>query len=376
MKTIHAHAMLDEIAEESQIFSAILADKETYARDFVRLYQSHNFKRIYIVGNGSPGWASVALKYAANKILKVDATYSTSGLFLHHEVFDVSGVYKPEEMLLICPAESGRTKGPVLIAREARKLGIPVVCTTLEPDGVLATESNVVIFKPSRREYGLPSTKGHSTGIFLLLLNFIEAARATGKISQAEYDTYMQGIFHLPDAVRDAYDKTLDWFDEHMDLIMNCGRFHLVGYGANFSTVNEITLKFVESHRKPAVPVELEEFMHGHIRSITNDELIIMICAEDGAEKERMIQLYHLLIQEKVGLGCIMIHSSRDADNYPNEICFDATNVEFVNVLEYLVPLQILTYEISDHLGLDMSKSVGMALKLAMQPSFGSSLKP
>lgn len=111
MKTIHAHAMLDEIAEESQIFSAILADKETYTRDFVRLCQSHNFKRIYIVGNGSPGWASVALKYAANKILKVDATYSTSGLFLHHEGFDVSGVYKPEEMLLICPAESGRTKG-------------------------------------------------------------------------------------------------------------------------------------------------------------------------------------------------------------------------------------------------------------------------
>lgn len=152
---------------------------------------------------------------------------------------------------------------------------------------------------------------------------------------------------------------------------MGAGRFHLIGYGANFSTVNEIVLKFVESHRKPSIAVELEEFMHGHIRSITNDEIIVFICAEEGVEKQRMLQLYDLLTKENVGAARILIHSAKDPFTVPMEIAFDASNVEFVNVLEYLVPLQILTYEISDHLGLDMSKSVGMALKKAMQPSFG-----
>ena len=112
-----------------------------------------------------------------------------------------AGVYEPDEMVLVCPGESGRTKGPVIAARKAQELGMHVVCTTLEPQGVLAQASDVVIFKPSGRELGLPSTKGHSTGIFLLLLCFIEAAHATGKISDEEYAKYMSGMEHLPAAV-------------------------------------------------------------------------------------------------------------------------------------------------------------------------------
>lgn len=370
MKSEHAQDMLKEIREEAAIFSSILAEKNKYIKEFTELFKSHNFKRIYLVGNGSPGWAAMTLKYAATDILKVDATYSTPGLFLYHDGFDISGIYKKEEILLICPAESGRTKGPVLIARKAKELGIPVVSTTLEPEGVLGVESDVVIFKPSRREYGLPSTKGHSTGIFLFLLAFVEAAHETGRISDTEYREYMAGIEKLPETVLDAYECTLKWFDQYMDLIMNCGRFHLVGYGANYGTVNEIVLKFVESHRKPGIAVELEEFMHGHIRSLTSDELTVMICAEGGPEKERMLKLYDLLTQEKAGMGCLLLHSTRDSFRKPLELTFNATNVKYVNCLEYLVPLQILTYQISDHLGLDMSMSTHMALKYAMEPSF------
>lgn len=375
MKSEHAQDMLKEIKEEASIFASILEEKEKYVRGFVELFKSHIFKRIYLVGNGSPGWAAMTLKYAATDILKVDATYSTSGLFLHHDGFDISGVYKKEEILLICPAESGRTKGPVLIARKAKELGIPVVSTTLEPEGVLAVESDVVIFKPSRREYGLPSTKGHSTGIFLLLLAFVEAAHETGRISEIEYREYMMGINRLPETVLDAYERTLEWFDQYMDLIMNCGRFHLVGYGANYGTVNEIVLKFVESHKRPSIAVELEEFMHGHIRSISSDELVVMICAEEGPEKERMLKLYDLLVKEKVGMGCLLLHSKQDNFDKSLELTFDATNVKYVNCLEYLVPLQILTYQISNHLGLDMSVSAHLTLKHAMEPSFRSSIK-
>ena len=74
MKSEHARDMLREIAEEAEIFAQILKNKEQYIKDFVELYKTHSFKRIYIVGNGSPGCASIALKYAANKLLQVDAT--------------------------------------------------------------------------------------------------------------------------------------------------------------------------------------------------------------------------------------------------------------------------------------------------------------
>ncbi|MDE6950173.1 MAG: hypothetical protein K2P64_04560, partial [Lachnospiraceae bacterium] len=78
MKSEHAQDMLKEIKEEASIFASILAEKEKYVSGFVKLFKSRNFKRIYLVGNGSPGWAAMTLKYAATDILKVDATYSLS----------------------------------------------------------------------------------------------------------------------------------------------------------------------------------------------------------------------------------------------------------------------------------------------------------
>ena len=76
------------------------------------------------------------------------------------------------------------------------------------------------------------------------------------------------------------------------------------------------------------------------------------------------------MVEQNVGAGSIMIHSSNDAFHYPGELAFDASNVEFVNSVEYLVPLQIFSYVIADHLGLDMSISQGLYLKKAMEPSF------
>lgn len=370
MKTQYSTAMLNEIAEEPAIFSEILKNREKYTGEFVKLMTSREIKRIYLTGCGSPGWAGLTLKFAATSLLKIDATHLSAALFNYHEGFNVSGTYTPEQMLLICPAESGRTKGPVAAARKAKSLGIPVVCTTLEPDGVLAETSDVVIHKPSGREIGLPSTKGHSTGIFIFLLCFMEAARALNRISEEEYGRYIRALENLPVAAKHIYNESVAWFNKHMDKVMCAERYHMVAYGANYATANEIVLKFTESHRRPSVAVELEEFMHGHIRSIDKKDLILFICAEDGPEKDRMIALYDLMLRENVGAGCIMVHSSQDAFHYDNELLLSASNVEFINTLEYLIPLQYLSYAIADQLGLDMSVSIALYLKETMHPSY------
>ena len=49
MKTKNSTAMLKEIAEEAEIFSAILAKREEYTRDFVELFKAHDIKRMYLI---------------------------------------------------------------------------------------------------------------------------------------------------------------------------------------------------------------------------------------------------------------------------------------------------------------------------------------
>jgi glucoselysine-6-phosphate deglycase len=368
MKTENSRIMLEEIAEESALFTAIMKDRVAITKDFVCLFLEHKIKRIYLSGSGSPSHIALILKYAAINLLHIEATYSYPALFNNHEGFNVGNNYSPEEMLLICPAESGRSKGPVIAARNAKKLGIPVVCTTLNPVGVLARESDVVIVKPSNHEVALPSTKGHSTGLFLLLLCFIEAARAIGSISEKEYDRYIDGCTRLPESCRDAREKTLQWFSNHQDIIMLAENYRLIGYGANYGTVMEAALKFIESHKRPSMGYELEEFMHGPIRSVRKDEVLFFLCTEDCPEKDHMIRLFRVMKQYTE--NCVLVQSRSDEFTDPLALTFNAVNMEFLSTVEYLVPMQVLAFEISDHLGLDMTIKTTLAVKEAMEPSF------
>ena len=105
------NVMLEEIMSEPGYFRECLERREELTGDFVKLFTSHRFRRIYFSGSGSPSHAGLVLKYAAEKLLNIEATYSYPMLFNNHEGLNVGGKYKPEEMVVICPAESGRSKG-------------------------------------------------------------------------------------------------------------------------------------------------------------------------------------------------------------------------------------------------------------------------
>lgn len=368
MKSKISNTMLEEIAEQPAIFADIMSNREKISADFVNLLLSKNIKRIYFSGSGSPSNIAIIAKYAATKLLKIEATYSYPTLFNNHEGFNVGDQYAPDEMLLICPAESGRTKGPVIAARKAKEIGMSVMCTTHNPTGVLARECDVVVTKPSGREVALPSTKGHSTGIFLLLLCFVEGAKALGTISEDLYKKYIDGFERLSNSCDDARKKTVEWFYDNQELLMLADQYHIVAYGANFGTIMEARLKFIESHLRPTMVFELEEFMHGPIRSIRSDDVVLFLVTEDGPERERMLRLFNVI--KEYTDKCVLIQGAEDAVEDPLALIFDAVNIEFLNTLEFLVPIQVLSFLISYHLGLDMTERKTLSIKAKMEPSF------
>jgi glucoselysine-6-phosphate deglycase len=361
-------AMLDEISEEPELFSRVLNDKEYYTKDFVQLFIGHTIKKIIFLGSGSPSHLSQTLKYAAIKLLKVDACCVLPSLFNHHQGFDPAGSYSPDEILLICPVESGRTKGPVLAARKARQLGIRCVCTTLNANGILAAESDVVLVKPSGEEKAPPTTKGHSTGLFMLLLCMVEAARAVGTISESEYTLYMQGFNGLVRTVRTAKEKSLKWFDANQKMMMKAANYWFLGYGANYGTTQEAVLKFIESHQKPTFGYELEEFLHGPLCAVKPDDVVFFLAAEHGPERERMLLLHSTM--KKSYPHCVLVQTADGALRDPNALTLDSVNLEFLNCLEFLAAIQVLSFEIADKAGVDVTVWTTKPIREIMQPSF------
>lgn len=373
MNSNTAFTMLNEIKEEPQIFAAIMQDHKAYTQPFVDLYSAHNFKRIFILGQGSPAIIGQILKLAAIKLLKVEGVTGFASMFNQHEGFDPAGILRPEEMLLICPGESGHTKGPVDSARMARRLGIPVVSTTFQPKGVLARFSDLVIVKPSGEEEAVASTKGHSTGLLLLLLCLIEAAFATGKIGNEEYEGLISAFKLLPQMVAENIRRTLDWFGAQQMRIMAAPVYRFVGYGANYATAVEASLKFSESHQRPSIAYELEEFLHGPIRSLHQDDLIFFLAAEEGPEKKRLVELYHA--QKAYKSQCILVHREEDLFGEADALLIQSPEQAFANTLAFLVPFQVLAYQISHTLGIDMTISTTLPVTDILVPGYTDETK-
>ena len=360
--------MIDEIKEEPKLFSKILSEKKSYTDGFVRLFTENNIRKIFFIGSGSPSHLSLALKYAAVRLLKIEAVSEFPSLFLYHDDFDPGNVYKPNEMLLVCPVESGKTKGPLLAAQQAKKRGMHVVCTTLDENGNLAKTSDVVIKKPSGAEKAPPTTKGHSTALFLLLLCMVEASKATGALSEADYLKYQKGFADLAATVENATAKSLEWFDKNKETVMQASNFWFIGYGANYATTTEAVLKFIESHQKPTFAYELEEFLHGPLCAVKHDDVVFFLAAENCPEKERLLLLYRTM--KKDYPHCILIQTSSGALEASDALTFDSVNLEFLNMLEFLIPIQVLSYSIADYSGIDVTIWTTKPIREVMQPSF------
>ncbi len=369
MNTKIPPAMMEAIWEEPGLIAACCGpERNRLTGDFVKLVLEKPIQRIYFCGSGSVANTGMILKQAAEKWLGVEASLEYSGWFQHHGNFNASGKYRPEEMLLICPAESGLTKGPVEAAQRARKMGISCVCTVQSKDSVLADYCDVTIVKLSGKERNLPSAKGYSIGLLILLLCLMDSAKAKRHLCGKEDQVLNAGLAFLGDNCKAITEKTLKWFDRWQYPVMRAPFYRIIGYGANYGTAVEGALKFSESHKRLTVAYELEEFLHGPLGTVQNGDMIFFLFGEEGLEKERMKLLYRQM--KTITPYCVAVGPSGLPEGNSMNLPFSLRGGEFFNTIELVVPLQVLSCQIAECLGLDTTQGMNAAAKAAMVPSF------
>lgn len=361
------YAMMDEIKEQVFLLRILFERREELCRAFVSLYQKRRFKKIFFVGNGSPYYAGYTLTFAAEKLLCAEAEAVPAGVFCNYREFSRSGNICPEEILLVCPAESGHSKGQVDAAKKAKREGVTVMSTTLNPDGILARNSDIVLAKPGIHETAMAATKGQTMALFMIFLNFLEAAYQVGNITEAEYKRYLLACANVPNNIGKTIADVVEWFEENKNRVMAAEKYFLLGYGPNYGTVQEAALKFFECHGKPSLALELEESLHGPFRGLGKKDMVFFTAPAAGRQRERMLMLAkavepycenRIVLEQAGGTGA--------EDSLP----VYSSNVEFVDSIEYLVPFQILSFLIADNMGIDLSIPLVAGLDDVMLPAY------
>ena len=363
-----AHAMMDEILEQPELLRQLVEQREQLTAPFVELVTSRRIKRVFFTGNGSPWYVGCSLMETAQDLLGADASALPSAYFNRHAGLRIPEVYQPDEVLLICPAESGHSRGQVDAARAARAAGAAVGCTTLIPDGVLARDCDVVLPKPGGHEVAMATTKGQSIAILELLMCFVDAACALGRIGAEEHARYLHAFKELPANVAATIDASTRWFERNRDIVMAAEQFFILGYGPNWGTAQEAALKFYECHQRPTLALELEEGMHGPFRAVRKSDVVFFICAEEGEERYRALTLASALATYNDNRVCL--RRADDPAMGPLDLPVFTSGMPFISTIEYLVPFQMLSYLISEAMGIDLSIPLVPALDPVMLPAY------
>lgn len=360
-------AMLSEIGEQPELLRHLRDTRREWSAPFVELALAHRFRRVLFVGNGSPYYAGVSMRYAAERLLRANAESVLAAEFHNHGTFDASGELDPSRVLLVCPAETGHSKGQVDAARRARALGVPAVCTTLNPTGVLARECDVVLAKLGAPERAMAATKNQTMALYLVLTCLVEAGRALGTIDGPTYAALDAALTAVPDNVEATIARTLAWCSDNEARLREAPAFFLIGYGANYGTVQEAALKFYETHERPSYAFELEEILHGPFRALHRHDVALFVSAEAGRERDRMALLAPAC--RVFCDNCVVVQSEsqpRDDD----ALVISSGDVEHVDAIEYLVALQVVAERVSSWLGIDLTVPKVSALDPLMQPAY------
>lgn len=349
MKEINKNAMMDTIREQPGLIRELYERRKEITKDFVDFFTNHDIKKVYFSGHGAALNDALWIEPFMKKVLKVDVEVTNPTTFNYRGAFNVSGIFRPEEMLVICPAQAGHTTGPVITARKARKEGISVLCFTHDEESILAKECDIVMNNLSPAEPAFVETKGHIADVLIGYLCSLEAALALGRITQGEYEEWCGAIEALPARCEEHIQAAVDWYEKHKYLLVSAQTYTAIGFAENYITAKDGCLKLAEATANDCASYEMEEYMHGPDLSIHEDTVIFLLNPKAG-ESSRMSELYNYC--RKISRRCILIASKDNKDADDNALLSNFLDKEYLTALEYIIPFQVLAHLTAMDLGL------------------------
>lgn len=331
------------IYETSGILKEILEQRKNIFQDALQKIDWENCKRLCLTGSGSSYHGALCARPFLRKVLKcpVDALIPMACI--------ADCEYFEPESVVIGISQQGTSLSSIKALDEAGKRGFQTVSMTGEYDTEIIRHGRANLYIECGMEDAGATTKGYTATAFTLMLLGLEAAKATERITEEEYDMFLERLLHTVEGMPRVLQASEAWYKRNRTGLLRCGQMVVTGYAQNFATVLEGTLKIMETCRFPVRGYEVEEFMHGIYNSVDEQTQMIYIGAP-GAEQERIFRLYDYY-KEKLTYNYFFGGHEVREQNLTD--CF--TDDEDFSPLEYILVFQILILRLSRDRGINMN---------------------
>jgi len=345
-KQDYPHYMLKEIFEQPTSLRTGLRLQEKYV-DLLTMFLDRG-KEVFLVSAGTSQHSCIAGSYIFSQIARLTTYPVVSSEFVERYGSTV-GI----DSIILAVSQSGETYDTLKAVDHARMRASTVLGLTNTVGSTLTRVSRAYIIQQSGPEIGVAATKTFTSQVLVLAQLAMRLAKLRGKLSQDELDEFDDNLHKIPDLVECVLENTLSKVKEIAVHEKDSRLFLFLGRGISSATVMEGQLKLLEITYIPSLAYPAGESKHGPISIVEKGTVCVFVCPRGETHAEIIGS-----IMEMKARGAKIISICEEGDESIKGLSDEFIEMpkgipEFLSPIPYIVPMQLLAYEIAVLKGLD-----------------------
>ena len=369
-KAGYKHFMLKEIFEQptaarETILGRVSQDTGTVFLEEMKLADAAlaKIERITILACGTSLHSGLVGKFMIEQIARVHVDVDYGSEYRYR-----SPIVQPNSLAIVI-TQSGETADTLAALREAKAGGASSVAVCNVVGSMATRECDGTIYTHAGPEIGVASTKAFTSQLVALYLLAVRLAQARGVLTPEQSKPHVDALLQLPQ-ILEATLKTAPALEEVAARFHARTDFLFLGRGINYPIALEGALKLKEISYIHAEGYPAGEMKHGPIALIDERMPIVAIAPHDHVF-EKMIGN----VQEAKARGGSVIALTTRGDTKLKSLLDRETDFvielpetpPFVTPIAYVVPLQLLAYDIAVRRGCDVDQPRNLAKSVTVE---------
>ncbi|MBU6284648.1 MAG: glutamine--fructose-6-phosphate transaminase (isomerizing) [Betaproteobacteria bacterium] len=271
-----------------------------------------------------------------------------------------------EGTLVITISQSGETADTLAALEHAQALGM---CDSLSicnvPESSLIRASRLRFLTRAGPEIGVASTKAFTTQLAALFLLALVIAKARGRLSMSDEQTWVEQLRHLPAAMNEvlACEQAMIEWAQHF-----AARDHalFLGRGVHYPIAMEGALKLKEVSYIHAESYAAGELKHGPLALVDEAMPVLAVAPQDAL----ISKLQSNLEEVRARGGRLFVIADRDSAMVSSDglqIVKLTDHAGLLSPILHVLPLQLLAYHTALVRGTDVDKPRNLAKSVTVE---------
>jgi glucosamine--fructose-6-phosphate aminotransferase (isomerizing) len=313
-------------------------------------------KEVFLVSAGTSQHSCIAGSYIFSKIARL-TTYPVVSSEFVEQYGSTVGI----DSIILAVSQSGETYDTLKAVDHSRMRAATVLGLTNTVGSTLTRVSRAYLIQQSGPEIGVAATKTFTSQVLVLAQLALRLAKLRGKLSQDELDEYSDSLHKIPDIVEVVLEKTHQRVKEVAVRERDSRLFLFLGRGISSATAMEGRLKLLEITYVPSLAYPAGESKHGPISIVEKDTSCVFVCPRGETHAEIIGS-----IMEMKARGAKIISICEEGDTNIISLSDEVIEMpkgipELLSPIPYIVPMQLLAYELAVMKKLDPDKPRNLA---------------